>query len=203
MSTDSAIILAEGEKAKVRWFVMRAYKNEKLAEETLEKAGIKFFIPKRYAIRIYHGVKSKRLVPAIPNLVFVHTSHSEITDFKKRHNFLQFVTWKQTAGIQYLTVPTTQMENFIRVASHHEDDLLYLRPDEINLEKGTYVRIHGGKFDGVSGIFMRVQGKRNRRLVILLEGITAIVAEICPDLVEVILPPPSAKLPDNKILKKI
>lgn len=40
--------------------------------------------------------------------------------------------------------------------------------------------------DGVTGYFMRVKGRRNRRLVILLKGVVAITAEVQPDLVEVI-----------------
>ena len=60
------------EKKQVRWFVMRAYKNEKMAEDRLKdkEYGLEYFIPKHYAVRIYHGVKSTRLVPVIPSLVF-------------------------------------------------------------------------------------------------------------------------------------
>lgn len=74
------------EKKQVRWFVMRAYKNEKMAEDRLKdkEYGLEYFIPKHYAVKTYHGVKSTRLVPVIPSLVFVHASHSQITEFKKR-----------------------------------------------------------------------------------------------------------------------
>lgn len=69
---------------RIQWFVMSAYKNEKKAEEALkDKKGLDYFIPKHYVVRVYHGVKSKRLVPVIPNLVFVHASRKQITDFKK------------------------------------------------------------------------------------------------------------------------
>ena len=183
--TDTAIP-ADGKRTEVHWYVMRAYKNEKMAEDKLKVEEIEHFIPKCYAMRVYHGVKSKRLVPAIPSLIFVHASHSEITDFKKRYNVLQFAMWKKTTGLEYLIVPDEQMENFKKVASHYEEDITYLRPDEIELKKGTHVRIHGGKFDGVTGMFMRIQGKRNRRIVVMLEGIMAIAAEVHPDLIEVI-----------------
>jgi len=36
------------------------------------------------------------------------------------------------------------------------------------------------------GVFMQVQGKRNRRVVVLLEGVMAVAAEVHPDLIEVI-----------------
>lgn len=75
---------------------MSAYKNEKKAEEMLKgKDGLEYFIPKHYAVRVYHGVKSKRLVPVIPNLVFVHASRKQITDFCQRKKIpLLFVSLK-------------------------------------------------------------------------------------------------------------
>ena len=78
------------------------------------------------------------------------------------------------------------MDSFIKVASQYDENISYYRPSEINLQKGTRVRIHGGKFDGVKGIFMQVRDKRNRRIVIMLEGVIAVTAEVDPDLVEVI-----------------
>lgn len=81
---------------------------------------MEYFIPKCYAVRVYHGVKSKRLVPVIPNLVFVHASRTQITDFKKRYNFLQFVMWEKSTGLEYLVVPDDQMESFIKVSPNTE-----------------------------------------------------------------------------------
>ncbi len=169
------------------WYVMRAYKCEKKAEDILlGPDGLQHFIPKQYALRVYHGVKSKRLVPVIPSLVFVQATKEEIVDFKIIHNNLQFVMWEKTTGTEHLIVPDEQMENFIKVASHYNESTTYYKPEELNIEKGTRVRIHGGEFDGVTGIYMQVKGKRNRRLVVVLEGIMAIAAEVQPDLVEVL-----------------
>lgn len=172
----------------IRWFVMRAYKNENMAEDKLKdkEDGLEYFIPKHYAVRTYHGVKSKRLVPVIPSLLFVHASHARIIDFKKKYNFLQFVTWKKSTGLEYIVIPDEQMDNFIKVASHYEENTVYYKPEEIDLKKGTRVCIHGGKFDNVKGVFMRVQGKRNRRVVVMLEGVMAVSAEVHPDLIEVL-----------------
>ena len=173
------------EVTTARWFVMRAYKSEKRAEEKLKgKDGLEYFIPKYYAVRVYHGVKSKRLVPIIPNLVFVHASRTQITDFKKRYNFLQFVMWEKSTGLEYLVVPDDQMESFIKVSSQYGENISYYNPDELDLRKGRRVRIHGGKLNGVMGVFMQVQGTRKRRVVVLLEGVMAVAAEVHPDLIE-------------------
>ncbi len=171
----------------VKWYVMRAYKSEKKAEETLSgDEGLEYFIPKQVAVRVYHGVKSKRLVPVIPSLIFVRASQEQIVEFKKQHNFLQFIIWNKLSGQEYLVVPDKQMEDFIRVASVNEETTSYYMPEEINIEKGTRVMIHGGQLDGVTGTFMQVKGKRNRRLVVMLEGLIAVAAEVHPDLVEVL-----------------
>ena len=172
---------------QIRWFVMRAYKCEGKAEERLsDEDGMDYFIPKHYAVRVYHGVKSRRLVPVIPSLVFVRASRRQLIRFKKDNNFLQYVLRKTSAGGEYLIVPDDQMSNFIKVASRLEENLTYFKPEEIDIKKGTKVRIHGGPFDGVEGIFMRTEGVRDRRLVIMLEGVMAVSAKVHPDLVEVL-----------------
>ena len=170
----------------VRWYVMRAHKCEAKAEEDLAAAGFEFYIAKTYVVRIYHGRKTKRLVPVIPDMVFVRSSHRKITEFKSAHNYLQFVVWNKTDGLSYLTVPDGQMQDFIRVSSNPEADTSYLRPEEVNIKKGTRVRILGGDLDGVCGVFMRVKGKRNKRLVVVLDGIMAAATEVQPELIEVI-----------------
>lgn len=58
----STPITTREELTRIRWFVMSAYKNEKKAEEALKgKDGLEYFIPKHYAVRVYHGMKSKGL----------------------------------------------------------------------------------------------------------------------------------------------
>lgn len=176
------------EAPKRQWFVMRAYKCEKRAEEALgAEGGLPFFIPKHYAVRSCFGRKQLRLVPVIPGLVFVHASREELLAFKRRHDFLQFTTSRRRAGgSECLVVPDEQMEAFIRVASRYEEEVVYCRPEEIDLERGTRVRVVGGAFDGVQGLFVKVRGRRNRRVVVLLDRVAAVTAEVSPDLLEVL-----------------
>ncbi len=170
-----------------RWFVMRAYKCERRAEEDLlGDGGLEHFIPKRYAVRVYHGVKSRRLVPVIPSLVFVRSTRERLLGFKRSHPYLQFVMRPSGSGAACLTVPDGQMEDFIRVASRHDEEPLFLTPGEINVRRGTRVRIHGGHLDGVTGVLMQVKGRRDRRVVVMLEGVLSVAAEVHPDLLEVL-----------------
>ena len=184
----SVAIVSPVEADEGRWFVLRAYKNEKKAEEVLGgENGLPYFIPKQYAVRVYHGKKTRRLVPVIPGLVFVRASQTAICDFKKRHNFLQFVMrTRNTADKDDLVVPDKQMADFMRVAGQYEKDVTYYNPAELQLDKGARVRIIGGPFDGVEGVFMKVEGARARRLIVQIPNTLAAVVSVEPDLVEVI-----------------
>lgn len=176
------------EAQTARWFVMRAYKREREAEDRLTEQRLEFFIPKCYAVRVYHGVKQRKLVPAIPGLVFVRAKHADITEFKKTYNLLQFVVWKKASGPAYLVVDDREMTNFMKAAAQHDEALTYYRPDEIDLRRGTRVRILGGRFDGVEGVFVRCGKGRStsKRVVVRIEGLLALTIETTPDLLEVI-----------------
>lgn len=176
-------------KAEVCWYVMRAYKNEAKAEEALSgEYGLPFFIPKQYVIRTYHGKKTRVLVPVIASLVFVHASRNELNEFKLRYPFLQYVMLRRSTGMEYMKVPEKEMDNFIRVATQTEESLTYYQSEEINFKPGARIRMIGGPFDGTEGYFVKVQGKRNRRLVVKLDGLMAISAEVEPDFVQVVEP---------------
>lgn len=179
------------------WFVMRAYKSERLAETLLNgEFGLPHFIPKHYAIRTYHGKKQRELVPVIPSIVFIHACLAEIRDFRMRFGQLplQYVMKNSRYSSDknaYLVVPDKQMNDFIRVASQYESKIVYYRPDEIALDKGCRVRVHGGRLDGVEGVLLKVKGKRSRQVVVMLDGIAAVAAtEIVPDLIEILPPAP-------------
>ena len=167
---------------------MRVYKNEKQAEEVLSaEEGSEHFIPKRYAMRVYHGRKQPRLVPVIPGLVFVHASHRQIVTFKQeRYNNLQFIVTGIDGLNRYLIVPDKEMEGFIKVCEQYSEHTRFYKPKDIHVDKGTKVRVHGGVLDGVEGIFVRVSGKRSRQLVVLLTGVMAVSTTVQPEYLEVI-----------------
>ena len=91
-----------------------------------------------------------------------------------------------TSG-EKIIIPDNEMRRFIAVAGTYSDQLLYFQPEEVNLSKGTKVRITGGDFEGQEGIFLKVKGARDRRVVIEIQGVIAVaMATIHPELIEVI-----------------
>ena len=164
------------------------YRRELIAKDYLDKKGIECFVPmKESLVDRHNGVKRRQLLPAIHNLIFVHTTRERIKTLKQGVNFLQYHTRPQGGKNIPITVPDGQMQQFITICTANNENITYLRPEEIDIRKGTRVRVHGGAFDGTEGYFVKIQGKRNRRVVMLIEGITAVaLTEISTDFIEVI-----------------
>lgn len=173
----------------MQWFAMSAtFRRETKARAILETAGIECFIPMRYMpVTKRNGHKTKELIPAVHNLIFVHARQEEIQSVKNNIPYLQWLTMPCEGRNVPIIVPDKDMEQFIRVTQDSNEKLVYLRPDEIDLRKGTQVRILGGPFNGVEGTFIKIHGHRNRRIIVMLKGIVGVaMAEITPDLIEVL-----------------
>ena len=127
------------------------------------------------------------LLPAVNNLIFVHSKLDIIKDVKKEILNLQYLVNKVNGQSLPIIVRDSEMQQFIRVVENYEEEVNYFCPEEINISKGTRVRIIGGSFDGVEGVFMKVKGKRSKRVVVMLDKLLAVVmAEVESDLIEVI-----------------
>lgn len=176
----------ETEKETETWFAMRAtYRREPDAMRLLEKEQLGCFVPMQYKISIRRGKKVRVLAPVIHNLLFVHARPSDLKRVKSKVTYLQYIT--DTRSGQKIIVPDIEMQRFIAVAGTYNDHLLYFRPEELNLSKGTKVRITGGEFAGQEGIFLKVKGARDRRVVIEIRGVIAVaMTTLHPDLIEVI-----------------
>ncbi len=192
MGTNSNTLRTFSTDEEPLWFAMSApYRRELKAKTFLEERGVECFVPMKHAIvEKRSGMKSRELVPAIHNLIFVHTTKENIKELKQGKDFLQYRTTPVDGKNRPIIVPEKQMLQFIAATKASNEEIIYLRPEEINIEKGTRVRVHGGTFDGAEGIFVKITGKRNRKVVLLIENVAAIaLANISTDLIEI--------LPDN------
>ena len=149
----------------MHWFAMSApYHRELKAQHLLGKASVECFIPMCHKVVVRGSKKCRAWLPAISNLIFVHTTRPIIQQTKRSIPFLQFYT---------------------RPEEGRAESLVYLTGDELrHLDKGTRVRILGGLFDGVEGSFVRMKGYRSKRVVVQVQGLIAVMIEVHPDLVE-------------------
>ena len=189
-------IIKKGREEKV-WFAIRVtYHRELRVKEDLEARGITCFVPMQYRREERHGVMVKRLVPSVHNLIFIHITPTDMTEYKKTTDLpIRYIMDRETH--KPITVPTREMENFIKVAGTYEEKLIYLNPNPGDFTKGERVRIIGGMFAGAEGVFVRIKG--DRRVVINVEGLVAVATTfVHPSMIEKITDPEPNQL-DNAL----
>ena len=169
------------------WFPMRVtYQREMKVKAELDRLEIENFIPMTYQFTESRKQGDtelrKELVPAINNLIFVHSTKERISELKVSNELLEPLRYMidQTAGEAHtiMTVPDKQMENFMRVASVTDDSVMFLDETTIVGKEGRRVEIMGGPFEGVTGVIRRV--KRCKRVVVELEGIACVAIAFVP-----------------------
>ena len=158
-----------------QWFAMRAtYKRELIARDYLTSKGIEVFVPMKKVIKVVRGIKRKLTVPAINSLIFVHAEKDVIQQAKMGVEYLQYITRKEGIRNVPIVVPDRQMEQFIQVAQDDEIEKTFFAPEEVDLSAGTRVRVHGGAFDGLEGVLVKIKGKRNKQFFVNLDGLVAV-----------------------------
>lgn len=171
------------------WFAMSATFGRELRAKTfLEGKDIKCFVPMKYEMTTDSKKgKVRKLIPAIRNLIFVYTTKTRIQTIKDGMQYLHYLTKPANGKNIPITVPEHEMRQFIAACNTYDDKLVYLSPDEINLAKGTPVKIIGSAFDGIEGTFVKVDGVRKKRVVVLVHGIAAVmVAEFTDGYLQVL-----------------
>lgn len=169
----------------LHWFAVRvSYSRELTLKSILDKENIESFIPMCYGMVMKGGKRVRKLVPAIHNLVFVHSTRKRIDALKDELEGtmpIRFIMNREHC--RPVVIPDVQMRSFILVAGSHDEPILYMEAAELNLVKGQKVRITDGVFKGVIGEFVRI--RHDRRVVVNIEGVMAVATTfIPPSLVE-------------------
>ena len=166
------------------WFPMRVtYSRELKVKAELDRLEVENFLPMKSRLLDAESDNPRReLVPALNNLIFVHSSQSRITSLKTTNAVLQPLRYMMDRTAQrahtIMTVPDVQMQNFMRVASKTDDSVMFLNDETIVGKVGKRVLITGGAFEGVTGVIRRV--KRCKRVVVELEGIASVAIAFVP-----------------------
>ena len=166
------------------WFPMRVtYSRELKVKAELDRIDIENFLPMTYKLVDADTENPHReLVPAINNLIFIHSSQECISQLKTANVVLHPLRYMldHTARTPHtiMTVPDGQMENFMRVASRTDDSVMFINDENVVGKEGKHVLITGGSFEGVTGVIRRV--KRCKRVVVELEGIASVAIAFVP-----------------------
>lgn len=187
-SLHSTSCLRQNEDSQLNWYAVRvSYSRELTLKAILDKEKIENFIPMRYGYVVKNGKRARKLLPAIHNLVFIHSTRKRIDALKNSLEPslpIRFIMNREHC--RPVVIPDAQMRSFILVAGSYDEAILYVESSELHLEKGQKVRIIGGVFEGVIGEFIRI--RHDRRVVVNIEGVMAVATTfIHPSLVEPIV----------------
>lgn len=171
-----------------QWYAMSApYCRELKAQAALGEMAVQCYVPMRYQVVQKGAIRKRLLLPVIHNLIFVYDRRSRIDEVKRKIGWLQYRTTVQGAKNVPIVVPAKQMADFRRVCESENEKVEVLLPGNVRLAKGTRVRIIGGEWDGIEGVFVRLAGHRSRCVVVEIPMVAYVAtATISPDQIEVI-----------------
>lgn len=158
----------------VQWFAMRVcYGRELRLKERLTALDINCFIPMQIKEEIKKGVKIKKWVPVVHNLIFIQSSRKSIDVLRKQfENIIPMFYMIDKATNTPIVIPDQEMRNFIAVAGIQDEQVVYLNDINAAIRKGDRVQVVGGVFNGIEGEVLRI--KRNRRVVVTIKGVLAV-----------------------------
>jgi transcription antitermination factor NusG len=169
----------------VLWYVLFAANGKAVKiKPCLEEASIEYFFPIYYKDRKIRGSeRCERIsLPLLGNLIFAKSSKKMLDpvlkEAKLRLSISSDLYYRDLCDKKVIIVPEDQMRNFIAVAGNEQEQIIYLSNDEVNLCKGMKVRITGGAFTGIEGIFMRIQG--DKRLVVSIPNLFSVATAYIP-----------------------
>lgn len=173
---------------ELRWYAMRAtFKRELVAKQLLDDVEVENYIPMREVTRIARGRRVTFHEPAIHNLIFVRWTKDALQSFKRRVPYLQYLTSRCGNDNVPITVADGDMNSFIALSSSDELSREYYDPSMADIKSGMRVRITGGTLSGVEGYYVKIKGKRNKRVLVSIDNVVAVAtAAVKPDMIEVI-----------------
>ena len=181
------------ENEYIKWYVLFCANGKAVKFcDYLKIADIEYFSPMFYhKRRIRNSERTKCILqPIFRNLLFVKSTKSNLDpvlrEIKLKFGITSDLYYRYRDGEEnkIVVVPADQMRNFMAIAGAVEEPIIYLSNEAVRLKSGTKIRIIGGAFEGVEGIFMRIQG--HKRVVVILPNLLSVATTFVPS--EFILP---------------
>lgn len=158
----------------VQWYAMSAiYRSELKVKDYLDSRGIECYVPMTEAMRLRRGRKVKEKVPAVCNLIFVHSDSQTINNVKTVQPRLQFKTMPIEGHNERIVIPDAQMAEFIKVSSSSILEKEYVDPLILNLQAGQKVKVTLPDGNQIIGTFMTLK-KKKKTIVVNAGSVIAI-----------------------------
>jgi transcription antitermination factor NusG len=172
--------------SQLLWYVLFAANGKAVKiKPYLEKASIEYFFPVYYKERKIKGSEDRCeqvSFPLLNNLIFAKSSKNildpVLKEVKLKLTISSDLYYRDFGNKKIIVIPENQMRNFIAVAGNKTEQVIYLSNEEISLKKGVKVKITGGPFAGIEGIFMRIKG--DKRLVVSIPNLLSVATAYIP-----------------------
>lgn len=174
---------------KKYWFVMRDLKRSNAktpAYKLLEKLKMDYFVPMKWKMIEHNGSKTRKKIPVIQDLLFVHEKKEKLDLIVKKTPTLQYRYMRGAGYCCPMVVDVAEMTRFITAVKASDSPVYYL-PGEVDAQYvGSKVRIMGGPMDGFEGILQDVSGTRKKRFLVELSNLLIVSVEVNVDYFEVL-----------------
>jgi hypothetical protein len=171
--------------ADILWYALYASNGKAVKiKPYLEAASIEYFFPLYYRdIKVGDSDGYRRvLLPLLVNLIFAKSSKQVLDPVLKKAKLKLEISsdlyYRDMGDKRMITVPDSQMQNFIAIARNGPGNMIYLSSEDISVRKGTRVKITGGEFAGAEGLFMRIKG--DKRLVVSVSNLFSVATPYIP-----------------------
>lgn len=181
MATD---VTALGEAAQ--WFVLRDLKRPNARErawKALSGKGFEVFTPLRQCVVKEASKSVRRLLPVIPDLLFVHSDRASLDPEVLSVRTLQYRYLRGGGYREPMTVREEEMNRFMKAVNSSET-ATYYAPDEITPAMvGRTVRIAGGPLDGMEAPLLKLRGSHRKRIIVSIPALVSATVEVNPDFI--------------------
>ena len=165
------------------WYVYRCpYGKELALQQNVQTIfGVECFVPtEKVRQRDRHGKFIWVQRSVLTGYIFVHIEQERQQLIPRRLISLRTMVRMSEGLLVPVIVPDREMASFIRVSGNKEEKIAYLDPSKLDFKKGDRVRVIGGSFVGVEGVFMQIGGKHEKRVIIQIEGLIAVATAAIP-----------------------
>jgi transcription antitermination factor NusG len=138
------------------WVVKSKSKAEKKLAQLLNDSGWKACCPTYTTVRQWSDRKKKVELPLISCVVFVNSSFSP-RPFQELYQYPHVVSILREYGKPAL-VRDRELQNLLILCAQWEDDLIS-RENYDQYESGDFVEVTSGKFQGLKGEMIKIQGR--------------------------------------------
>lgn len=170
------VTFSKADRQAVKWYAMSAtYRSELKIKEFLDAKEVECFLPLVMGFRVVNRRRVKKMVPAVGNLIFVHSSQERIDDLKISQPRWQYKMMPSETGTKRVVIPDGQMINFIAACGLAREKKNFLDPatfdfSKLNISNGDKIRITRDDGTQIDGYFVSIKGNKKKKYIFINAG---------------------------------